>query len=64
VTKREQDPLELQGIRVEDQERLRSLGAGCPCLAGGVSGQGRHDVYHRTVKVPGPVEAQARSPGS
>ena len=26
VTKREQDPLELQGIRVADQERLRSWG--------------------------------------
>ena len=36
-----------------DRERLRGLGAGRPCLAGGGSGQGGHDVHRRADGVPG-----------
>jgi hypothetical protein len=41
VTKREQDPLELQGIRVADQERLRSWGGRIYFRRGWGWGEGR-----------------------
>ena len=43
-----------------DQERLRVLGAGGPCLAGGGWGQGRHGRSPQGGRRTGPVE-EARS---
>ena len=42
ATAREQDPLGSAGILSADQERLRGLGAGSPCLAGGSWGRRGH----------------------
>ena len=52
AAKREQDPLGSQGILLADQGRLRGLGAGRPCLAGGGPGRGEHVARCRADGVP------------
>jgi hypothetical protein len=44
-----------------DQERMRILGAGGPCLAGGGWGQGRHGRSPQGGQRAGPVEAWSGS---
>jgi hypothetical protein len=44
-----------------DQERMRILGAGGPCLAGGGWGQGRHGRSPQGGRRAGPVEARSGS---
>jgi hypothetical protein len=46
-----------------DQERLRFLGAGGPCLAGGGWGQGRHGRSPQGGQRAGPVEVRSGSFG-
>ena len=46
-----------------DQERLRVLGAGGPCLAGGGWGQGRHGRSPQGGRRAGPVEVRSGSFG-